>query len=138
MTADFSRCKKCNKIFAKTEASQVLCPACGGATKASGSKREQLYAVREVLKDAMAAGEFLTTPELAERCGVEQGVIWNMIRSGEIDTASFNDPGVRDYLVRKHREQQKQAQETKPKKEKPEGGTGHKKSSGFHLKSKDD
>ena len=108
MSADFIRCESCSKIFPRREEGEVLCPACSNETSSAGlSSRDLLRSAKDLLKDYMAKGEYLTIPELAEKTGVPEADIWELIRKGEIDTVQFDDPHVREYLVNKRREQMK-------------------------------
>jgi hypothetical protein len=109
MAPEFTRCTECGIIFQSTEG-ETQCPKCCAAEESAQAvrdKSEMLRFLKNLLRDAQAAGEFLTVVELSKRTGIEEAQIWEFIHSGEIDTASFDDPHVRDFLVRKRREQAK-------------------------------
>ena len=106
MTPEFIRCKGCGIIFQSSEGAE-LCPKCVKSAESGHAfqdKKEMLRFLKNLLRDAQAAGEYLTVTELSTRTNIAESQIWTFIHSGEIDTASFDDPHVRDFLVRKRRE----------------------------------
>lgn len=136
MALDFTKCEQCGIIFANPDSQQQLCPKCRHEAPQTISTREQLRLVKNELRDQQAQGCFLTVEELSEHTGVEQSTIWHFIHSGEIDTASFNDPGVRDFIVKRRKERMKAALGTAQEHdEKPAVDQAARvKSSGFHIK----
>jgi len=108
---EFTRCERCGIIFPRLE-NESICPKCQErgeeepAVETRG-KPEILRDLKNFIRDAEAHGMFLTVAELCQRTGVEEAIIWEYIQSGEIDTAPFDDPQVREFIVRKRREQMK-------------------------------
>jgi len=137
---DFTRCERCGIIFPRTE-NETLCPKCSERgdeilTTELRSKQEILRTLKNIIRDAQAKGEFLTVAELSESTKIEEATIWEYIQSGEIDTATFDDPEVREFIVRKRREQMKSLRSAKRAEEPPRDATT--KIRGFHSRSDDD
>lgn len=138
MVPDFSKCSTCGIIFNNPGGIHQQCSKCRSEPAELELPRDELRLLKNTIKDALAAGEFMTVPQLTEKTSVDAEQIWHYIRSGEIDTASFDDPNVRNFLVRKRREQDKltrQLQEQTIDKEKP---ANVKKRSGYYLRADDD
>ena len=139
MSPTFIRCEVCGIIFPDEGEGHTRCPKCLApeepeeAVEDPGTKREILRTLKNALRDAQSSGQFLTVPELAKQTEIEETKIWDYIQSGEIDTASFDDPKVRDFLVKKRREQLQGLVGDKPQKK-----SAPKKPSGFHTRSRDD
>ena len=73
-------------------------------------------------------------PEVAELTGIPEDVVWGFINSGEIDTASFNDPHVREMVVKRRRELLRHSETAAaPPADKP--APAH---SGFHARTDDE
>lgn len=138
MTPEFTKCKGCGIIFQSSEG-ETLCPKCRASedtNQAILDKKEMLRFLKNLLRDSQATGEFLTVADLSVRTKIAESQIWEFIHSGEIDTASFDDPHVRDFLVRKRREL---AQAKKSESSDSDSGSGRgKKRSGFHSKLDDE
>lgn len=138
MPLDFTKCEECGKIFLQSAIGQTLCPACQGIS-AELSDKDLLRQLKNTLRDVQARGEFLNIAQLTEESQVAEDKIWHFINTGELSTASLDDPAVRDYLVRKKRELAKQAKQ--PKEKKDEGDKrkfySKKQDTGFHLSTKD-
>jgi hypothetical protein len=134
---EFIKCEQCSIIFPSQDSSQTLCPKCRKEESKVVSDRDMLRALKNTLRDAQTAGMYLTVAELSRKTDITEERIWRFIHAGEIDTASFNDPGVRDFVVKRQKERlktsvQKPEQQSKPD-DKPKP-----KVSGFHLKIQDD
>ncbi|MEP0814949.1 MAG: hypothetical protein HRF49_09835 [bacterium] len=96
---NFANCRSCNRVF--DDVYRIgSCPECIDAYSKNRDFRKKLSLVRNFVKDKELAGEILTVHELAEGVGLDEAEIWIFIRMGEIDTASFDDPKVREYKLR--------------------------------------
>ena len=141
MPTEFTKCEGCGIIFANSDSAQTLCPKCRHEESTAVTPRDILRQLRNVLRDAQISGAFLTVPELAEKANTTEEQIWRFIHDGEIDIASFNDPAVRDYLVRKQRERLKAMHPKASEPVKPaageKGGASGAKRGGFHLRGDD-
>lgn len=102
--SDFTSCGRCGKIFLNPGKAHELCTHCRGDESVELSAREALRLVKNTLRDAQAAGALLTMPEVAQQTGVSEERVWGFITSGEIDTAGFEDPQVRDFVQKRRRE----------------------------------
>jgi hypothetical protein len=143
MPLDFTKCDQCGMIFPSQDSSQRLCPKCRHEESSELSTRELLRTLKNALRDAQSSGVFFTVPELSRRTGILEDKIWHYIHTGEIDTASFNDPQVRDFLVKRHKERMKASLPKPPESAKPgeaprTDDKSKAKISGFHLKVQDD
>jgi len=137
---EFTRCERCGIIFPRSE-NEKLCSKCRERTEeetaaATRSKQDILRTLKTTIRDAETSGVFLTVSELSERTGIEEPNIWEYIQSGEIDTASFDDPQVRDFVVRKRREQMKSFSSSKRLDQSSRGAAT--KIRGFHSRSDDE
>lgn len=133
--SDFTSCGRCGKIFLNPGRAHELCTRCRGGDGTELSARDALRLVKNTLRDAQAKGVLLTMPEVAVATGVEEDRVWGFITSGEIDTAGFEDPQVRDFVQKRRRELLKQQGAPTPaaapaEPEKPR--------SGFHGRTDDD
>jgi hypothetical protein len=131
--SDFTSCGRCGKIFLNPGKVHDNCPHCRGDESLELSARDALRLVKNTIRDAQAKGDLLTMPQVSELTGVSEERIWNFITSGEIDTASFEDPAVRDFVHKRRRELLRQ------------GGQPHagepletKQRSGFHMREDDE
>jgi hypothetical protein len=131
--SDFTACGRCGKIFANPGKVQEFCPRCRGDESLDLSARDALRLVKNALRDAQARGELMTMPQVAVATGVAEERIWTFISSGEIDTASFDDPQVRDFVQKRRRELLRHGQPSQP-----EPGEAAKPRSGFHTRDDDD
>jgi hypothetical protein len=138
MVPDFSKCNTCGIIFNNPDGAHQQCPKCRSGHSELDSPRDELRLLRNTIRDNQAIGEYMTVPQLSEKTGVDSEQIWHYIRSGEIDTAGFDDPSVRDFLVRKKREQEKLARQMQDHSAGKPLASTKKKRSGFHLRSDDD
>lgn len=138
MPLDFTKCEECGKIFPQSAIGQTLCPACQGIS-AELTDKDLLRQLKNTLRDVQARGEFLNIFQLADESHVSEDKIWHFINTGELSTASFDDPAVRDYLVRKKRELAKQAKQPKEKMDEKDKRKFYskKKDTGFHHSEKD-
>jgi hypothetical protein len=139
---EFVRCDSCGIIFQQVEA-ETTCPKCleraGEEEQDSGpGKLEILRQLKNIIRDAEASGSFFTVDELSDKTGIEVPKIWEFIHSGEINTARFDDPQVRDYIVRKRREQQKAMRGIKEPSPPPSASNSAAKIRGFHSRPEDD
>lgn len=142
MAQEFTKCKTCGIIFLNADEAQALCPKCIEQIDAEpgidedADDKDSLRILKNVLRDAQAKGEMLNTDALAELTGIPEPKIWHFIKTGEVDTAAFSDPKVREFLKRKRieraRELAKAARGNSPSK--PEA---KKVSRGFHRSSDD-
>jgi hypothetical protein len=137
---EFTRCERCGIIFPRA-AKESICPKCqelGEEEPAAETrgKHEILRDLKNIIRDAEARGVFLTVAELSERTEIEESTIWEYIQSGEIDTASFDDPQVREFIVRKRREQMKSMRSSRPPE--PASRTPAEKLRGFHSRADDE
>jgi hypothetical protein len=141
MTQQFSKCETCGIIFLNPNEEHRQCPRCREETALPESDRDVLRLLKNMLRDAQSHGEFLTLHELSEQTGVPEEKIWHFIHNGEIDTASFNDPEVREYLVRKRREIAKMARGRPGEPERADSqppADAQKPGAGFHSKANDE
>jgi hypothetical protein len=137
MAIEFTRCESCGIIFPNQDGKYSQCPKCRNEVGQSASIHDLLRLLKNAIRDTQSRGAFLTVTELSAVTGIEEEKIWHFIHSGEIDTASFNDPEVRNFVVRRKKELMKSTikapSDTEAKPEEPA-----RPKSGFHLKSKDD
>lgn len=139
---EFVRCDNCGIIFQQLEA-ETTCPKCRELTGAQAedaepSTVETLRKLKNAIRDAEASGTFFTVDELSEQTGIAVPTIWEFIHNGEINTAPFNDPQVRDYIVRKRREQMKALRGDKGPAPAPPASERPSKIRGFHSRLEDD
>lgn len=143
MAQEFTRCKACSIIFLNTDGTQTLCPKCLDKVDVepeideSVENKDFLRCLKNAVRDAQAKGEMFNTGNLAEQTGVPESKIWFFIKSGELDTASFNDPRVHEYLKRKRIERARELAKSARGTQEPEPEE-KKISRGFHLRSPDD
>ena len=137
MPIEFTKREQCGIIFANSNGTQTLCTKCRGEEPAFESPRELLRYLKNMLRDAQAHGEFLTIPELASKADVTEVRIWAYIRTGDLDTAGFNDPQVREYIVKRRKELTKNRQ-AEPDQAPANKGPERSKHAGFHLRVEDD
>jgi hypothetical protein len=137
MPVEFTKCEQCGLIFANPGGEEVLCSKCRQVEPESISSRELLRKLRNLLRDFQVQGAFLTIPELAEKAAVSEERVWHFIHTGELDTASFNDPEVRDFVVKKRKEMLKSRVNPSDTGQ-SQPGTARPKTSGFHLRVEDD
>ena len=102
----FETCKRCARIFDDTLRLKV-CPECIEKYGKDREFRAKLSLIRNFVKDQELAGNLLTVGGVAEGTSLPEEEIWIFIRLGEIDTASFNDPKVREFKLRASRERDK-------------------------------
>lgn len=96
---NFNNCRSCNRVF--DDVYRIgSCPECIDAFSKNREFRKKLSLARNFVKDKELAGEILTVHQVAEGVGLDEGEIWIFIRMGEIDTAAFDDPKVREYKLR--------------------------------------
>jgi hypothetical protein len=131
--SDFTACARCGKIFLNPGKTETLCPRCRGDEAVELSARDALRLVKNTLRDAQAAGALMTMPEVARATGVSEDRVWGFITSGEIDTASFDDPQVRDFVHKRRRELLKQGPGGAEEQSEP-----GKPRSGFHMRTDDE
>lgn len=138
MPLEFTKCEKCGKIFPAREVGATQCPACRGVS-AELSDKDLLRQLKNTLRDVQSKGEFLDIPQLSAASKVEEDKIWHFINSGDISTASVDDPAVRDFLIRKKREQAKLSKKIQgdESKQTSQQKFYSKKSSGFHHSGND-
>ena len=136
MDTIFSRCKECGIIFHNPEGKYEKCPKCRDDA-GELSERDTLRLIRNTVRDFQAKGEFVTVKQLVNLTGVSEKQIWHFIKNGDLDTASFSDPQVREYIVRRRRELSRAVKgKEASQSEKPEAPPAR--SSGFHMKRDDD
>lgn len=130
--------------FQNIDGTQEECPKCrSGADNAQPvneqeSSKSHLRLLKNTLRDAQVKGEMLNTSELSARTEIPEPRIWHFINSGEIDTTSMNDPKVREFIKRKRVELAREAARTKQDRTPEKSEEPARKTSGFHLKDKDD
>jgi hypothetical protein len=134
---DFSKCESCGIIFHNPDGQHTTCSRCRESSDSPASEQDELRQLKNLLRDMRARGEYPTVVELSKQTGVSEDRIWGYIRSGEIDTASLDDPKVRDYLLRKRVEQAKAAQRQRGESAQPAEAPAER-PSGFHHKKNDD
>ena len=134
MTVEFVKCSDCSVFFARDDSDSTLCHKCRAEPYVPSSPKDCLRYLRTLLRDLEINGELLTIPELAVRAQVSDTVIWDFIKSGQLDTASFNDPEVRDFMVKRIRERRKEAQARTPQ---PVSSEPQPKRAGFHKRPDD-
>jgi len=139
MSSDFTKCEGCGIFFANPGDVQTHCPKCRHEEPPPTSPREVLRLLKNTLRDSQAHGEFLKVEELSTRTGVPSEKIWEFIHTGQIDTASFDDPAVRAYVARRQMERMRthpldpHAETPGKPDERPARREG-----GFHLKKDND
>ena len=133
MPAEFLKCTECSIFFPRDEKGNDKCPKCRDEPYVPDSPRDRLRHLKNTLRDNAARGLMLTIPQLAEQSGLSDTVIWEFINSGQLDVASFNDPDVRDFVVKRKRERMREVQSrvAQPVSSEPEPT---KKRSGFHKR----
>jgi hypothetical protein len=131
MPAEFIQCTECSVFFAKDDSGRSLCGKCSDEPYVPSSPKDCLRYLKSFLRDLESAGEMLTVPELSLRTQVSDTVIWEFIRSGQMDVASFNDPEVRDFVVKRNRERLRESQARTPQAVSSEP---EKKRTGFHKR----
>jgi hypothetical protein len=131
--SEFATCAQCGRIFANPGGQHNMCTRCRGDETHELSTRDALRLLKGTLRDAQARSELMTIPELSKATGVDEQRIWGFISDGEIDTASFNDPQVRDFVFKRRRELLKQSQA--PAEEKAQPQEHH---HGFHHRNSED
>lgn len=107
---NFQSCKRCNRIF-EDSLRLGVCKDCIDKFGKDREFRAKLSIVRNYVKDREIKGEVLTVTGVSEGTGLPEDEIWMFIRLGEISTASFNDPKVREYKLRATREREKPSKE---------------------------
>jgi hypothetical protein len=106
----FESCKRCNRVF-EDSLRLGVCKECIEKFGKDREFRAKLSVVRNYIKDREIKGDMLTVRGVAEGTGFPEDEIWMFIRLGEISTASFNDPKVREYKLRAVREREKPSRE---------------------------
>jgi len=134
---DFSKCESCGIIFHNPDGKHTKCSKCRETGESPVSEQDELRQLKNLLRDMRTRGEYPTVSELSKQTGVAEERIWRYIRNGEIDTASLDDPKVRDYLLRKRVQQAKAAQRHKGEPAQPAEEPAER-PSGFHHKINDD
>lgn len=134
MPAEFIRCAECGVFFAKDESGNSVCGKCSNEPYVPSSPKDCLRYLKSYIRDLESAGEMLTVPELSQRTQVSDTVIWEFIRSGQMDVASFSDPEVRDFVVKRNRERRKESQARTPQ---PVSSEPEPKRKGFHKRPDD-
>ena len=137
MAPTFVKCEKCAKIFAKEGSGEDICPRCSHTEQTdTADPNAVLRILKNTIRDVQAKGEMVTIAQLVELTGIEEKVVWKYISSGEIDTARFDDPQVREFMQRKRLEREHEMRRAN----KPgDTGTGTnratgKKIRGFHIR----
>jgi predicted DNA-binding transcriptional regulator AlpA len=104
------------------------------------SSADTLRMLKNAIRDVMASGEMITVTQLSEKTGIDESRIWHHIHSGEISTASFSDPQVKDYMHKKKVERIQMKRKMSGKHEEPakEAPKEKKPKSGFHISSDDE
>lgn len=136
MPIEFTRCEGCGIIFPNQDGKDSQCPKCRHEQAQHVSGRDLLRVLKNALRDAQSRGVFLNIRELSQLTEVDESCIWGFIHSGDIDTASLNDPEVRSFLARRKKELMKAS--AKPAEAEPKLEEGTKRRSGFHLHADDD
>lgn len=137
MAIEFTRCESCGIIFPNQDGKYTQCSKCRNDVAQGASIHDLLRVLKNTIRDTQSRGAFLTVTELSKLTGIEEDKIWHFIHTGEIDTASFNDPDVRSFIVRRKKELMKSTLKA-PAEAEPKPEEAHRPRSGFHLKSKDD
>jgi hypothetical protein len=107
MSPTFVKCEKCAKIFAKEGSGEDICPKCGDAASLEAADPgSNLRLLKNTIRDVQSRGELITIPQLVEITGIDEETVWKYISSGEIDTARFDDPMVREFMQRKRLERE--------------------------------
>lgn len=132
--SEFANCTECGRIFANPGGEHTLCTRCRGTAGGPLSARDALRLLKSTLRDAQAKSDLMTIEDLSKVTGIDPQRIWGFISDGEIDTASFNDPQVRDFVIKRRRELLKQSahQDEKP------AAPDHHHHSGFHNRADED
>ncbi|MEZ5337748.1 MAG: hypothetical protein R3F46_05740 [bacterium] len=97
------------------------------------SPKDKLRHLKSILRDYASHGKMLTIPQLSEESQLSDTVIWEFINSGQLDVATFNDPDVRDFVIKRRRERIKDAQTRQPQPVSSEPEPTSKRS-GFHKR----
>jgi hypothetical protein len=137
MSPNFVKCEKCSKIFAKTEAGPDICPKCSDTVQElPDDPTSQLRLLKNTIRDSQARGEMMTIAQLAEATGLEEEVVWKFIADGEIDTARFDDPMVKEFMQRKRleREQELRRKGLRGDEDSSSGAATRKPRGGFHIR----
>jgi len=144
MAPDFSKCEQCGIIFLDPGNQNQLCPKCRDEEEVpEQSKRDVLRLLKNTIRDAQSRNVMLTVDDLSERTQIPAHIIWSFIQAGDIDTASFDDPQVKQFLARQRLErdhdlkQQVQKTFSKDPADKSDDKAG-KERRGYHLKKTDD
>jgi len=140
MSTDFTRCEGCGIFFANPGEVHTHCPKCRHEEPPPTSPREILRLLKNTLRDSQSRGEFLTVDELSQRTNVPGNKIWEYIHTGQIDTASFDDPAVRAFVARRQLERMRTTHPLDPHAETPGKPDERpaRREGGFHLKKDDD
>lgn len=133
MPVEFIKCSECSVFFPKDEKGSTACPKCRNEPMEFSGPKDKLRHLKNILRDNAAKGNMLTIPQLSEISQIGDTVIWEFINSGQLDVASFSDPEVRDFVVKRRREKLKEAQSrvAQPVSSEPEPTKKH---SGFHKR----
>ncbi len=135
MSPTFAKCEKCNKIFAKEDAGPDICPRCSDTgQEVVDDKISQLRLLKNTIRDVQARGELITIPQLVESTGIDEDVVWKFISEGEIDTARFDDPEVREYMQRKRLEREQELRRKGLRGDTDSGASESKPHRGFHIR----
>jgi predicted nucleic acid-binding Zn-ribbon protein len=102
----FESCKRCGRIFEDTLRMKV-CPECVEKYGKDREFRAKLSLVRNYVKDQKLEGNLLTVKGVSEGTSLSEEEIWIFVKLGEISTTSFNDPKVREFIMRAAREREK-------------------------------
>jgi hypothetical protein len=83
MSSEFTRCNSCGIIFHNPGHRDESCARCQPDWKPMLSDKDKLRLLKGILRDAQAAGQLLTIPQLAERSRIDYAEIWQFIQSGD-------------------------------------------------------
>ncbi|GEM_PF-5974640 len=97
---ELRNCIVTGKLFLDTTGSKISPEALREIASTQEYKRA-LRELRKIVREREKSGELMTVSQAAQQLGVEEHVVLAMIYRGDIDTYSFNDPEVRDYLRRR-------------------------------------
>ncbi|MCD6119490.1 hypothetical protein J7K50_06580 [bacterium] len=103
---NYESCKRCGRIFEDNYRLGV-CDECVEKFGKDKEFRAKLSITRNYVKDMELKGELLSVGAVAEGTDICEEEIWMFIRLGEISTASFDDPKVREYKLRESRQRDK-------------------------------
>lgn len=135
MSPTFVKCEKCTKIFAKEGSGPDICPKCLDNSKdVPDDAVSQLRLLKNTIRDVQSRGEMITIPQLVEETGIEEETVWKYISSGEIDTAKFDDPEVREYMQRKRLEREQELRRKGLRGDLDSGPAENKPHRGFHIR----